>query len=279
MTSAFDSYNIAANGAVVLSVPHAGRDYPADIGDRLEVTLVRARPLEDRYADLLVADAIIGGFTTFVARTPRLIIDLNRGETDFTTASVAGTHRPAPRPSHRARGGLGLVPDRLGTTRLWRAPIDAAELTQRIMQVHRPWHIAIETALARAVWSHGRAVLLDLHSMPPLVGDFAADVVIGDRHSASAAPGMAQLAAEIFTAAGLRVAFNAPYAGAYILDRHGRPDRGVSALQIEIDRRLYLDAALDRPGPGLGRLQEIVADLATRIDAFTRQSNWLLAAE
>ena len=279
MDTAFDKHNESANAAVVLSVPHAGRDYPADIGDRLAVPLARARPLEDRYADLLVADAVSAGYRTFVARAPRLMIDLNRAETDFTLASVAGARGALPRPSHRARGGLGLVPDRLGTTRLWRTPIDTTELTRRVMQIHRPWHLAVETALVGSLATHGCAILLDLHSMPPLAGPSAPDIVLGDRHGLSAAPEVARLARDVFTEAGLRVAFNAPYAGAYILDRHGRPRHGISALQIEIDRRLYLDVALDRPGAGLSRMQGLIEKIAKRANTLAATSHRLLAAE
>jgi N-formylglutamate amidohydrolase len=277
VATSFDNHHPLSTGAVVVSVSHAGRDYPPGLADRLAVPFAAVRPLEDRLADRLVDSVIAQGFRTLVARTPRLTIDLNRAETDFEGGSVAGARTPAPRPSHRARGGLGLVPERLGKIELWRHRLDAAELAERIVAVHRPWHAAVEAALARALALNGHAVLIDVHSMPPLTGTHPAQIVIGDRNGASALPHVTAAAVEVFRAAGLRVAVNAPYAGAYMLERHGRPARGVSALQVEVDRRLYLDAALDGPGSGLAAMQRLIAKLAERLGDAA--AGWPLAAE
>ena len=279
MPATFDSYNEEAACTVVLTVPHAGRDYPGWTTDRLAVPLAQVRNLEDRFADALVGSAIANGHRTLIARAPRLVIDLNRAETDFEARTVPGTRNPVPRPSHRARGGLGLVPERLGNVQLWRTPVSAADLAARIVAIHRPWHKAIDMALVQARDKYGRALLLDVHSMPPLTGPHPAQIVIGDRHGTSAAAGVTGAVVELCRQAGLRVAVNAPYAGAYMLERHGRPSRGISALQIEVDRRLYLDSALDQPGDGLDALQALIATLATRLDALHDSENWPLAAE
>lgn len=279
MGAPFDSFNEKADSAVVVTVSHAGRDYPAGLAERLAVPFRHVRPLEDRYADLLVEHVVAAGHRVLIARTPRLMIDLNRGETDFTAASVRGARSPAPRPSHRARGGLGLVPDRLGNVLLWKASTEAADLAQRLAQVHRPWHMAVASALAAAHTRNGRAVLIDVHSMPPLPGHQAAQVVVGDRHSGSAAPDVTAATVDVFRALGLRVALNIPYAGAYTLDRHGAPAQGVSALQIEIDRRLYLDAVLDQPGRGLSAMQGVISALVARLANLEPATSWLQAAE
>ena len=279
MPATFDSYNDGAACTVVLTVPHAGRDYPDWTIDRLAVPLAQVRNLEDRFADALVGAAIANGHRALVARAPRLVIDLNRAETDFEARSIPGTRTPIPRPSHRARGGLGLVPERLGNVQLWRTPVGAADLAARIVAIHRPWHTAIDAALTQAREKYGCALLLDVHSMPPLTGAHPAQIVIGDRHGTSAAAGVTEAAVAVCRQAGLRVAVNAPYAGAYMLERHGRPSRGISALQIEVDRRLYLDSALDQPGGGLNAMQALIATLATRLDGLHDTENWPLAAE
>jgi len=279
MPTVFDSCNEGARRAVVFTVPHAGRDYPAWLVERLAVTLDRVAPLEDRLADLLVAEVAHRGWQTLVARQPRLLIDLNRAETDFVARAVSGARDPAARPSHRARGGLGLVPDRLGSIALWRAPLTTGELAARIASTHRVWHSAVEAALARARDSNGSAILVDVHSMPPLAGFAPAQVVIGNRHGASAPPDVTHAAMACFRDAGLRVALNAPYAGAHMLERHGLPARGISAIQVEIDRRLYLDPALDRPGEGMANLQGILAQLASRLEEIAGRKNYPLAAE
>lgn len=279
MTMAFESYNAAATGAVVLTVTHAGRDYPAWAQDRLALSMDRVRPLEDRYADVLVDMAITGGHRALIARTPRLVIDLNRAETDFEARAVSGARNPASRPSHRARGGLGLVPERLGNVQLWRSRVSTADLAERVVATHRPWHTAVESALAEVALREGRAVLLDIHSMPTLTGTYPAQIVIGNRYGASADVLTTETAVELFRQTGLRVAVNVPYAGAYMLDRHAQPSRGISALQIEIDRALYLDSALDRPGHGVGMIQNLIAQLADVLDTSNRTASWPLAAE
>lgn len=279
MPAPFDSYNLGAAGTVVLTVPHAGRDYPEWTPDRLAVPLEQVRNLEDRFADALVGVAIANGHQTLIARTPRLVVDLNRAETDFEARAVPGTRNPAPRPSHRARGGLGLVPERLGNVQLWRTPVSAADLAARIVAIHRPWHTAICSVLTKARAKYGCALLLDIHSMPSLTGQHPAQIVIGDLHGTSAATGITEIAVETCRQAGLRVAVNAPYAGAYMLERHRRPARGISALQIEVDRQLYLDSALDQPGNGLNAIQSLIATLATRLDGLHDTKNWPLAAE
>lgn len=275
VSAAIDLANTDAATGVVLTVCHAGRDYPAGIEDRLALPMARVRQLEDGYADLLIDRARSDGHATLVARTPRLIIDLNRDETDFLSQSIGGAGGMTARPSHRARGGLGLIPERLGRDAIWRTPVTARDLVQRIVEVHRPWHAAVDAALACAVAPHGRAILIDIHSMPPLPGAGAAQIVIGTRHGTSARTAVAHAAAAVFRSAGLRTAVDSPYAGAHMIERHGRPGRGVDAVQIEIDRRLYL-------GPedeGLGTMRRLIADLATRLSVDIARADWPLAAE
>ena len=244
-----DSFNKGASRAVVFTVPHAGRDYPVWLIDQLAVPVDRIVSLEDRMADLLVMEVVHAGWPVLVARQPRLMVDLNRAETDFQARSVSGARDTAARPSHRARGGLGLVPDRLGNAALWRHPLRTADLAARIV------------------------------SMPPLPGSAPAQIVLGNRHGASAPRDITEMTAACFREAGLRVAINAPYAGAHMLERHGRPRQGISALQIEFDRRLYLDAALDGPGKGLPAMQKLLCILAARLEKVAGQQSFPLAAE
>lgn len=279
MASVFDIFNEEAPGIVVFSVPHAGRDYPAWLLDRLAVSADRVFALEDRLADLLVAGVVREGWRTLVARQPRLMIDLNRAETDFAARAVTGARNPSARPSHRARGGLGLVPDRLGNVDLWRSPLQMTDLAERIVSIHRPWHAAVQRALNAARDANGIAILVDVHSMPPLPGFAPPQVVVGNLHGASASNDVTQVAAACFREAGLQVAVNAPYAGAHMLERHGRPAHDILALQVEIDRRLYLDPALTSPGTGLAVMQKLLSKLAARLENAARQDRYPLAAE
>ena len=225
--------------------------------EALAVPIARARILEDRHADALVALAIAQGAAALVATVPRLVIDLNRAETDLDSG------RPGMPVSARARAGIGLVPSRLaGIGALWRSPPDDGEIARRTAMLHRPFHQALSAWLQGARARHGAALLLDLHSMPPLPGLRAAQIVIGSRHGASAAPAIVAQAAHWWRCHGYRVAVDAPYAGAHVLERHAMPRDGIHGLQIEIDRRMYLDGALDEPGTGLTAMQIAIADFA-----------------
>lgn len=240
---------------VVLSVPHAGRDYPPALLASATVSRERLETLEDRFADALIRDAVADGATAFVAQAARAWLDLNRDARELDAGMVA-----PPPPAHRliqsakVRGGLGLVPRRIaGVGELWRAPLAAAEIEARIANHHGPYHAAIATALAAARVRFGGAVLLDCHSMPPLASETSAPaprIVIGDRYGHSASGRLVERLVAVAEGAGLPVARNAPYAGGYTLDRHGTPQRGIHAIQIEIDRTLYL--AEDRRALGSG---------------------------
>jgi N-formylglutamate amidohydrolase len=253
----FDRHGpMAPASPVVISVPHAGRDYPATLlaEARVPAALVL---LEDRHVDA-VALAAHGGEALLIQRTPRASIDLNRAEDERDPQVDAGA-RAGHHPSAKVRSGLGLVPRRAGGAgELWRRRFSDAEVRERIASAHRPYHAALAAALDAAEARFGVAVLVDLHSMPPLPGARAAEIVIGDRYGRTAGAGLVSRAAAIWSAAGFRVALNAPYAGGHLIERHAAPARGRHALQLEIDRRLYLDAGRDRPGPGLPRIAELV---------------------
>lgn len=251
---------------VVVSVPHAGRDYPVSLRAALAVPIAFAAALEDRHADTL-ALAARSRETVFVAQRARAWIDLNRGEDERDARVDEGAPRGrVPAGQTKLRSGLGLVPRRAARANdLWKRRFSDAEISERIAQDHRPYHAAVAAALAAARARFGVAVLLDLHSMPPL--DSGARIVIGDRFGRSAA---ARFVAAVESEAGERkLALNTPYAGGYVLDRHGDPAGGVHALQLEVDRSLYLDFVLDRPGNGfaatVAMLKRMIAALADEV--------------
>ena len=275
----FRMFNTAApRSPVVISVPHAGRDYPTGCAQLCRVPITKLLRLEDRYADLLVESCISAGYSTIIAQTPRLWIDLNRAEDDFVDrigAQRLGTHA-----STKARSGLGLIPTRLsGVGDIWRMPPDAAELDARVSQYHRPYHAAIGMALEAARARFGVAVLLDIHSMPPLLGQDSAQIVLGDRFGRAAAMAVTDAARAVCTMARYRTALNTPYAGAYILERHGQPMAGVHALQLEMCRSLYLDETLNAPGTGLPELQRLILNVAAAVSESVTDRQMSLAAE
>lgn len=237
---------------VVLSVPHAGRDYPLPLRASIRVPLPALRVLEDRYADLLALEARAAE-TLFVAQRARAWIDLNRGEEERDPRLDDGA-RPSGQPlSAKLRSGLGLVPRRAGNSGdIWQRRLSGDEVEMRIVGDHRPYHRAVGEALASARARFGIAVLLDIHSMPPLgPAAIRPRLVIGDRFGKSSAARLPARIDAVARAHGIQSAANAPYSGGHILDRHGDPSGGIHAIQLEFDRTLYLDPALDGPGPGL----------------------------
>jgi N-formylglutamate amidohydrolase len=260
---------------VVLSVPHAGRDYKPALLQATRVSRAALETLEDRLVDRLVWRATSAGATAFIARAPRAEIDLNRDEREIDPGSIAP---PLPAgalvQSARTRGGIGLIPSRItGAGPIWRERIARAELDRRVAQIHRPYHAALEAALDHARRRFGEAILLDCHSMPPRPpgesngGDTrVATVVFGDRHGTTIAGDLLEAALAASRALGYRSGVNAPYAGGYIVARHGRPQAGVHALQIEIDRSAYLDADLRTPGPGFEGVARLIAAVALALE-------------
>lgn len=239
---------------VVLAVPHAGRDYPQALYAALRVAPGALLALEDRHMDTL-ALAVRGPETMVIQHRARAWIDLNRAENERDPAvEEGGAAALLPLPSAKVRSGLGLVPRRVsGAGDLWRRKWRADEIEQRIAADHRPYHAALARALTAARARFGTAILLDLHSMPPLPGKGSARIVLGDRFGRAAAARFVHRLETVVAAHGVRPALNTPYAGGHTLDRHGAPAGGVHAVQIEFDRSLYLDRALFAPGAGFAR--------------------------
>lgn len=259
---------------MLLSVPHAGRDYP----DWLVELSVHGRPsletLEDPLVDRLVWRALGKGVGAVIARAPRAAVDCNRAEDDTDPASFSG-HRPGTA-SARARGGLGIVPSRTSAHgKLWRRAITWGELERRLEEAYRPYHRALEKQLELLLDRHGCALLLDCHSMPP---SRARPVVFGDRYGRSAAPWLTSKAIAVAARCGFSAASNDPFAGGHILDRHGRPHAGVHALQIELDRRCYLTPS-GQPSDGLDTVAAFLETLACELGRTLLDRRLAAAAE
>ena len=262
---------------VLLSIPHAGRAYDKATLDNAAQGRRSLELLEDPLVDRLAWRAIASGIGAVVQQVPRAVIDCNRGEEEVDPAAIAQIS-PAP-VGPRARHGLGLVPSR--THRhgaLWRRPISRAELARRLGDIHRPYHDALTQGLDRLAIMDGDALLIDCHSMPARPGG-SADLVIGDRHGTSAAPWLSAEAARIARASGFMVSLNDPYAGGEIVCRHGRPNEGLHAIQLEFDRSTYLDPDFRKPGPGFDRVARLIETLAKELGAALRDRCQRQAAE
>lgn len=245
---------------VLLSVPHSGRDYPDWLVAMASGGRRALSALEDPLVDRLAWRAVEHGVAAVIARAPRAAIDCNRAEDDVDPSVIEGGGRG--RVSARARGGLGIVPGRTQSHGyLWRRSIGSGQLEERLDQAHRPYHQAIDRQLAELAERYGGAILLDCHSMPPPARGVS-PIVFGDCHGRSAAPWVSSEAVRIARAAGFVAGLNDPFAGGHIVERHGAPTREVHALQIEIDRRTYLNERLDAPGPGFDAIASLIEALA-----------------
>lgn len=259
---------------VLLAVPHAGRSYPGSLLERMRNPGFAALRLEDRLVDRLAEEiAARTGAALLVAHAPRAMIDLNRAADDIDwdmfgrgAPDDVGSYTPG-----RARSGLGLIPRRLpGLGELWKRRHDEDELAARIAHIHEPYHACLAHTLADLRDRWGAALLIDLHSMPPLAlrGSHASpEFVLGDRFGSTCHGVLVGSAFNYFGETGRATAHNRPYAGGYVLERHANPASGINAFQLEIDRRSYLDPRLSEIGGGFAEMVDLLAALVQRMAA------------
>jgi N-formylglutamate amidohydrolase len=277
----FELINSAALGPVVLSVPHAGRDYSSEHRALIRPPVDRLLALEDRLVDELVRD--VPGTPALIARTPRAWIDLNRHEAEIDPGLVEGAVASRLMLTAKVRNGLGLVPRKLaGVGEIWRGRLSLTAVQARIAAVHRPYHAELRRLLDQALDAHGIAILLDIHSMPPLArkDDPPARLVIGNRYGQTAAAWVGASVTATCGRAGVSLQENTPYAGGHIVERHGAPARGVHAIQLEVDRSLYLDGALRQCDPEkLARTRRLLSDIVADLKRAALDEALPLAAE
>ena len=270
---------------VVFASPHSGRDYPPAFLAQSTLNELAIRSSEDAFVDELFDAAPLHGAPLLCASMPRAYVDLNRGEEELDPALIEGVRKSGHNP--RVASGLGVVPRVVANGQaIYSGKMPRAEAERRIETCWRPYHDALHEELRRARAQFGRAILIDCHSMPHEAMDSVArtgarrpEVVLGDRFGAAAHEWLVDLVEDAFYKAGLVVTRNTPFAGAYITQHYGRPSSGCHAIQIEIDRSLYMDERkICRNGrfkPFKRLIDEVVAEIA-RIGRPAQRS---LAAE
>jgi N-formylglutamate amidohydrolase len=269
---------------VVVATPHSGRYYPPEFLAATVLDSQGIRSSEDAFMDMLVAEAPRLGAPLIAAEYPRAWLDLNRSPDEMDPAVVEGVPRAVQTP--RISSGLGVIPRVVANGRaIYRGKISRMEAEARIAEVWRPYHAALGGLMGEAQHLYGEAVLLDFHSMPHEAldgvtrgGQSRPDVVLGDRFGASAAAEVVDVLEAAFVAEGLRVIRNAPFAGAFVTQHYGRPARGRHAVQIEIDRALYMNERLLRPSGNFDAMKRIITNVIDRVIA-TRPGRVPLAAE
>jgi N-formylglutamate amidohydrolase len=271
--------------AVVFCSPHSGRDYPASFLNRIVLNERDVRSSEDAFIDRLFAAVPRFGAPLLTAAVPRAYVDLNRAPDELDPALIEGVRRTAHNP--RIASGLGVIPRVVaGGRAIYRGKLGLGEAQDRIATVWRPYHDRLQTLLDESHARFGEAILIDCHSMPHEALDSISppghprpDVVLGDRFGAAAAASVVERIEAAFAAAGLRVARNMPFAGAYVTQAYGRPSRRQHAVQIEIDRALYLDERTVTPSVGFDAFKAVLTDVIAEIADIGRPGDMRVAAE
>ena len=231
----------------VFCSPHSGRYYPERFLKMTRLDGQAIRRSEDCFVDELFSGVAALGAPLLVAHFPRAYLDVNREPWELDPRMFSD---PLPSfanaRSARVAGGLGTIPRLVGEgLDIYPSRIRVSEAMDRIEGIYKPFHACLRRLATRTHARFGVAALIDCHSMPASVrigeNNLRPDFIIGDRFGTSASPALTEHAIGLLSAMGYTVTYNKPYAGGYITEHYGRPSRGLHALQIEINRGLYLN--------------------------------------
>jgi N-formylglutamate amidohydrolase len=265
----------------VVGVPHAGRQYPRHFVEQAKLSAQALRRSEDAFVDHLAAAAPELGAPMLVAQFPRAYLDANREPYELDPRMFEGRLPAfANTRSMRVAGGLGTIPRIVGDGQdIYARRLPASEATRRIEALYKPYHAALRGLVQRTRARFGLCVLVDMHSMPSSglerEGGARPDIILGDRFGTSATESVIDSAERALRGAGFTVSRNRPYAGGYITEAYGQPRTHIHAVQIEINRSLYMDEAtlmpLDRFETVRGQLSRALAAMfAAWSDDFMR---------
>ena len=264
---------------IVLASPHSGDIYPSDLIEKTNLTLKQLRQSEDAFVDRLYAPAVAHGVPLIRSRLGRVFVDLNREPFELDPTMFEG---PLPAyantNSPRLAAGLGTVAKVIASGEtIYRNPLAFADVAQLIEDYYQPYHAALARLLQQTKDRFGMAILIDCHSMPSTVGlhgpnrktdkTAAVDFVLGDCHRSSCNPGITALVDRHLNRLGYKVVRNRPYAGGYTTQHYGRPSKAIHALQVEVNRALYMDEVRIEPLPTLPYLSD---QLVGMIEALGR---------
>ena len=260
---------------LVLNSPHSGRNYPAEFLAASALDALAIRRSEDSFVDELFEGAVALGAPLLRAHFPRAYLDVNREPFELDPSMFDGSL-----PAHvnttslRVSGGLGTIAKIVSDgSEIYRQKLSFDDANRRIETLYKPYHARLSGLLKQAYEKHRCAVLIDCHSMPSIGGlldqDAGADrpdIVLGDRYGTACAPVLMHTAEQTLRSLGYKVARNNPYAGGFNTEQYGRPAHGRHALQIELNRCLYMDEASVERSEGMAKvnrhMSELVAALA-----------------
>src|SRR5437588_5014985 len=258
-------------GPVIFNSPHSGSVYPRAFLTASRLELATLRRSEDSFVDDLARGVVERGYPLMRAHFPRCYVDVNREPYELDPRMFEGRLPSfANTRSMRVAGGLGTVARVVGDAQeiySQRIPVDDA--LRRIEGLYKPYHRALRRLFTRVHRAFGAAVLIDCHSMPSTAGVKderpRADVVLGDRYGTSCVAAVAETIEEVLGARGYVVSRNKPYAGGFITEHYGNPAVGLHAIQLEINRALYMDERRYERSAGFAGVAVGLEKLAQRL--------------
>ena len=267
---------------VVFALPHSGRDYGVSFLNQSILDKISIRSSEDAFLDQLIDGIEKYGAPKIIANAPRAFIDLNRSTDELDPALISGIKNNIRSP--RISSGLGIIPRVVSHGKeIYRGKLSLEQAQSRIEYYWKPYHKDLSNLLKRAQSIYGQSLLIDMHSMPheavSTQSSFikAPEIVVGDRFGMSSDPEFTNLIVSILKQHGFRVAKNTPFAGAFITKHHGKIKDRTHAIQLEIDRSLYMDEERILPNSGFEKLKSQLFPALIQISSLICKSDKIAA--
>ena len=267
---------------VVFALPHSGRDYGVSFLNQSILDKISIRSSEDAFLDQLIDGIEKYGVPKIIANAPRAFIDLNRSTDELDPALISGIKNNIRSP--RISSGLGVIPRVVSHGKeIYRSKLSLEQAQSRIEYYWKPYHKDLSNLLKRAQSIYGQSLLIDMHSMPheavSTQSSFikAPEIIVGDRFGMSSDPEFTNLIVSILKRHGFRVAKNTPFAGAFITKHHGKIKDRTHAIQLEIDRSLYMDEERVLPNSGFEKLKSQLFPALIQISSLICKSDKIAA--
>ena len=256
---------------IIFNSPHSGSAYPQTFLDAARIDLAALRRSEDSFMDHMIASLSQLGFAVVTVNFPRSYVDVNREPYELDPRMFSGRLPSfANTRSMRVAGGLGTIPRVVGDGQeIYRERLRVEDGLSRIEALYKPYHRALRRLIGKVFERFGTVILVDCHSMPSIGisrdEPRRPDVVIGDRYGTSCASHLPLVVEDVLGAMGYSIGRNKPYAGGFITEHYGNPASGLHAIQIELNRAIYMD---ERKRERLDRFDAVAADFAALADAI-----------
>lgn len=256
---------------IIFNSPHSGSVYPEQFLSASRIDLAGLRRSEDSFMDELIGGLTDAGFPVVRVNFPRSYVDVNREPYELDPRMFTGRLPSfANTRSMRVAGGLGTIPRVVGDgEEIYRERLGVDDALGRIELLYKPYHRALRRLIHKAHQTFGTVILVDCHSMPStgISPDEPKrpDIVIGDRYETSCAPQLPNIIDDVMRSLGYSLARNKPYAGGFITEHYGNPASGLHAVQLELNRAIYMDERRRERGP---RFRQVAADFLTLADAL-----------